>query len=144
MEKKDKLKKDNFIIEYYSKSNIHECIPLSFGTFKHFGVNRLYMLRWKPECNPYSNDDESPSRNIGYIAFTDTTTLIGFVFMKREYRGMGLGEFMYSEVVKKEGFLTTNFSYDTEDAKRVWEKLLRHFPHRKFYDDGLNYRIYPK
>lgn len=137
------MNKNDFVLEYYESD---EPFALKFG-FNHWvdgekNITRIYVLRWKPEKNPYSNDENSSTRDIGYISFSDDSTSIAYSYMKRKYRGTGLGNLLYKKVAKEEGYLTTNFNYASDMAQHLWKKLFTKFPTRRFYDDGPNYRIY--
>lgn len=137
-----KINKKHLILEYHESEN---SFPVPFGHIHWTGpdgvyVNRIYVLRWKSEYNPHSNDENSPTRDIAYISFHEDTPNISHVYMKPKYRGSGLGKLLYSWVTKEEGYLTTDFNYASDMAQRVWRSLFKVFPTRKL---GNTYRIYP-
>jgi ribosomal protein S18 acetylase RimI-like enzyme len=120
---------------------------IKFGKYGWVGepVEKIWYLAWKADKNPYSNDENSQSRFIGYISFTDNTSYISYSYLKTQYRGQGIGHKMYRDIAKKEGFLSTNLNCTSADATRLWEKLSKQFTTRKLYleDKAQGYRIYP-
>lgn len=106
-------------------------------------VENIWYLAWKPNKNPYSNDEYSNTRLMGYICFTDSSSFISYSYLKYQYRGKGLGEFLYNGVTEKEGFLSTNLSYASHYATKLWEKLEKNNTSKKLYvDDSYGIRIY--
>jgi|SaaInlStandDraft_1057018.scaffolds.fasta_scaffold42996_1 hypothetical protein len=145
-----KINPKNLVLDYDEDEN---ALPLPFGHDSWTGkdgndatyVTRIYTLRWKPEQNPHSNDENSPTRDIGYISFHEDGTQISHVYMKAKYRGTGLGKLMYGWVAREEGYLSSDPDFTSPDAQRVWSKLMKVFPSRKVYVEAgtkLN-RIYP-
>ena len=135
-----KINKNHLEFVYDSDTTI------KFGKYGWKGeeIDKIWYLAWKPEHNPYSNDENSQSRLIGYVSFYNDNSFIAYSYLKNQYRGKGLGFYMYTGVAKREGFLSTNLNSASLLASTLWEKLKDKYASRKLYleDQAQGYRIY--
>lgn len=101
----------------------------SKGTWKRFktGLHFQYVA--------YKEDVE-----IGNISvFKNRVGIyVNTVFVKPSYRGKGFGYRMYEFVLKEHGQLSTLYFSASDDAKRVWKKLVKKYRYETdFFNETL-------
>lgn len=106
----------------------------SKGTWKRFktGLHLQYVA--------YKEDVE-----IGNISvFKNRVGIyVNTVFVKPSYRGKGFGYQMYEFVLKEHGQLSTLYFSASDDAKRVWKKLIKKYRYETdFFNETL--KVYLK
>ena len=68
---------------------------------------------------------------------------VNTVFVKTSYRGKGFGYQMYEFVLKEHGQLSTLYFSASDDAKRVWKKLVKKYRYETdFFNETL--KVYLK
>lgn len=116
-------------------------VSLPFGRW-YSSVDELFVLRWKEDYCPYDIDGEEDKK--GWIAFLGIdfegrklTPVVHYSYMKKAYRGKGLGSYLYDSAIKYYGELGTMYSGNphiggvSDDAIRVWERLKRKYEHKR-------------
>ena len=106
----------------------------SKGTWKRFktGLHFQYVA--------YKEDVE-----IGNISvFKNRVGIyVNTVFVKPSYRGKGFGYQLYEFVLKEHGQLSTFYFSASDDAKRVWKKLIKKYRYETdFFNETL--KVYLK
>lgn len=106
----------------------------SKGTWKRFktGLHFQYVA--------YKEDVE-----IGNISvFKNRVGIyVNTVFVKPSYRGKGFGYQMYEFILKEHGQLSTFYFSASDDAKRVWKKLVKKYRYETdFFNETL--KVYLK
>jgi GNAT superfamily N-acetyltransferase len=133
----------------YLSFEVIEDAPLPFGRWRS-SVDYLFIMRWGPK-NPWGYESSNPKSWIGFIGIDlvgpNRVPTVSYTYMKQDYRGRGIGLYMYEKCIEKFGKLSTE--YDgvncnvSPDAIKVWEKLIsRHYtrkPTRKY-----GYIVYPR
>jgi hypothetical protein len=61
---------------------------------------------------------------IGYLVVDTRTHVVRFARIYR-YKGLGIGEHLYLYALAHFGELKTDYNAHSEDARRVWDKLVR-------------------
>lgn len=82
----------------------------------------VYKLVWKPR---YSH---LPGKWIGFI--TVDNGKVHYAYIKRKYRGKGLGYLLYEKVLKERGELSTGFHCISDEARSVWRKIRQTYKSR--------------
>ena len=75
----------------------------------------VYKLVWKPR---YSH---LPGKWIGFV--TVDNGKVHYAYLKRKFRGKGLGYLLYEMVLKHRGELSTSFHCISEEARGVWKRI---------------------
>lgn len=67
---------------------------------------------------------------------------VNTVFIKTNYRGNGFGYLLYEFALKQHGFLSTFYFSASDDAKRVWKKLIKKYRYETdFFKETLTIYI---
>jgi hypothetical protein len=89
-------------------------------TVSNSGSDTTFQIRWRPHIKGRSKG------SIGYLTVDSRTHVVRFSRLYR-YRGLGIGEHLYLFALAHFGELKTNYNAHSDDARRVWDKLVRRF-----------------
>lgn len=114
-----KIDKRKIVFEIYEKKD------LPFGRWSTW-VDVLFLMRFSDK-----SADGMKDPNIGFIGVDFTNgkiPTVSYTYMKKAYRGKGLGMFMYERAIKHFDKLSTIYTGRnvaiSSDAQKVWDKLM--------------------
>jgi GNAT superfamily N-acetyltransferase len=94
----------------------------------------VYKLVWREEY------DYLPGKWIGFIAVDNDR--VRYSYLKRKYRGIGLGYALYEMVLQDRGELSTQWESISTQAKAVWCKLKENYKTRSYNGNLKAYNKY--
>ena len=104
-----------------------EKLPCGIKEWQDHGsvvLDRIQILKWREEFYPFSNNPTDNELIVGYIGFyDDDPTVVQYAYLKRKYRGTGIGRFLYKWVMKDNGKLSSHYNATSIHAKNMWSKL---------------------
>lgn len=134
----NKIDKRRIVFDIYDKSNI------PFGRWGHPEVDHLFVMRW-------SDNVDIENNIIGYIGIDicgNKIPTVSYSFMRKLYRGKGLGLFMYENAVNTFDKLSTRYSGTnhaiSSDAIKVWNKLKLKYKTRISKNKNIGMVVYSK
>jgi hypothetical protein len=141
-----KVVKPKFDKRYLSFTTI-EGGRLPFGRWRG-DVDYLFVMRWGNKNNPMGLDNSDKRTWMGFIGIDSINDIptVSYTYMKQQYRGRGIGMYMYERCINTFGKLSTSYNGRngciSEDAVKIWDKLID--THYTKKPKKMGYIVYPR